>query len=132
MQAITYQKTDTECRERLLQILWRTALAAIDLGFPQVAQLLGRLAVGDALVQVVVRGGVVQAIHGLPTGFHYQTISGVDTELYEVLDYDDLRGSLDDGEIAEVYRMADAPMPSSLTEAMDGLESVFRRLEWTS
>jgi hypothetical protein len=132
MQATTYQRTDTECRERLLQILWRTALAAIDLGFPQIAQLLGRLAVGDALIQIVVRGGVVQTVHGLPTGFHHQTISGVDTELYEVLDYDDLRGSLDDGEIAEVYRMADAPMPSSLTEAMDGLESVFRRLEWTS
>ena len=116
----------------MLQILWRTALAAIDLGFPQVAQLLGRLAIGDALIQVVVRGGVVQAVHGLPSGLHQPNVSGVDSEPYEVLDYDDLAGSLDDGEIAEVYRMADAPMPSGLTEAMDGLESVFRRLEWTS
>jgi hypothetical protein len=132
VQATTYQKTDTERRERLLQILWRTALAAIDLGFPQVAQLLGRLAIGDALIQVVVRGGVVQAVHGLPAGLHHSNINGVDTELYEVLDYDDLTGSLDDGEIAEVYRMVDAPMSSSLTEAMDGLESVFRRLEWIS
>ena len=107
-------------------------LAAIDLGFPQVAQLLGRMAVGDALVQVVVRGGVVQTVRGLPAGLHHPNIRGVDTELYEVLDYDDLTGSLDDGEIAEVYRMADEPMPSNLTEVMDGLESVFRRLEWTS
>jgi hypothetical protein len=132
MEATKYQKIDTGCRERLLQILWRTALAAIDLGFPQVAQLLGRLAVGDALIQVVVRGGVVQAVHGLPAGLHHPNIRRVDTELYEVLDYDDLTGSLDDGEIAEVYRMADAPMPSNLTEAMAGLESVFSRLEWTT
>jgi hypothetical protein len=113
-------------------MLCQTALAAIDLGFPQVAQLLGRLAIGDALIQVVVRGGVVRAVHGLPAGLHRPNISGVDIELYEVLDYDDLRGSLDDGEIAEVYRMADAPMPSSLTEAIDGLERVFSRLEWTT
>ena len=52
---------------------------------PLTAGLLRRLAARKPIVQVVVRGGVVQEVHGLPAGEGYRG-----GEAYEVLDYDDV------------------------------------------
>jgi hypothetical protein len=107
-------------RERLADILAEAGVEAVTLGFPHIAELLVRLATGQTLVQVVVRGGRVITIHGLP--------AELAIEPFEVLDYDDLEGGLDEEEIAEVYRLANLPLPSDLYEAVEGLEAAFKRL----
>ena len=83
---------------KLAREISRAGLEALRLGFPQVAELMLLLATKRSLVQIVVRGGLVQDVHGLPN-----EILLPDGELlYEVLDYDDLESALEDDEIAEI------------------------------
>jgi GrpB-like predicted nucleotidyltransferase (UPF0157 family) len=123
MQAVT-NRVDVLNKCNLSEVLRETAEKVLNLGFPQTAQFLARMAEGQGLVQVVVRGGMVTAVLGLPTELA--------TEPFEVLDYDDLKTGLDKEEIAEVYRLANLPPPSDLYEAVEGLEAAFKRLEWPS
>ena len=85
---------------------------------PLTAGLLRRLAVREPLVQVVVRGGVVQEVHGLPDGEGYS-----ESEAYEVLDYDDVPEL--DAQEAEWLCGPKRSRPSH-TEVL----LAFRSLEW--
>lgn len=121
----TTRYLDLGGRFRLLQLLLGAARAAQALGYPQTARLLGRLVAVEPLVQVVCRGGLVQAVHGLPAEIYPPD------EGYEVLDYEDLERDLDDGEIAEIYRRAGLRPPADAGEARSGLDDAFARLEWS-
>lgn len=127
METMQAEVVDLHHRE-LAQVISSAGLEALKLGYPQVAQLLLRLATGKPLVQIVVQGGLVQDVHGLPNEI---LLPGGEL-LYEVLDYDDLECALEDDEIAEIYRRARIEMPSEPSEALVRLDEAFARLEWST
>ena len=127
METMQTEVADLYHRE-LARVISRAGLEALKLDYPQVAQVLLRLATGKPLAQIVLRGGLVQDVHGLPN-----EILLPDGELlYEVLDYDDLECTLEDDEIAEIYRRARMETPADPGEALDRLDKAFARLEWSA
>jgi hypothetical protein len=122
--------TEVENRALLIQTINRAGNKVLSLGYSQVANFLFRLAAGSPLCQIVVQGGLVQDVHGLPDEILRQEIKGIRGTLYEILDYDELECHLDDDEIDDIYRRADVPMPDDREEALAGLDKAFAKLEW--
>jgi len=99
-------------------------------GFPRLAAFLRRLANGEDLIQIVIRGGVLQAVHGLPTDLIERENGNLDPEPFDILDYDDLQSFHSDDDVEAIYRCAGMEMPDDMYEARDRLEIAFGRLEW--
>jgi hypothetical protein len=102
-----------------------------------VANFLSRLAAGAPLCQVVLEGGLVKDVHGLPEEILPPTmvrfggaIEGIRGTLYEILDYDELEMDLYDDEIEDIYRRASVSMPDDHEEALASLDEAFAKLEW--
>jgi hypothetical protein len=128
---------EVENRDMLIQAISRAGIEALSLGYSQVANFLSRLAAGGPLCQVVVRGGLVQDVHGLPDEILSpirvrigEQVEGIPGTLYEILDYDELELDLFDDEIEDIYRRADVPMPDDREETLAGLDNAFAKLEW--
>jgi len=117
-------------RDFVLVSVSELAVQAKIYGFPQLAALLERIVKGEPLVQVVIRGGNLRAVHGLPSDLVEQSNGIIATEQYDLLDYDDLQGGFYDEELEELYRCSGMTMPEDKEEALGKLEEVFERLEW--
>jgi hypothetical protein len=131
--------TEVEGRALLIQEINKAGFEALSLGYEQVADFLFRLAAGEPLCQVVLEGGLVKDVHGLPEEIHPPTmvrfggsIEGIRGTLFEILNYNDLEMDLYDDEIADIYRRANVPMPDDHEEAFAGLDEAFAKLEWQS
>jgi len=99
-------------------------------GFPRLVAFLRRLTNDEDLIQIVIRGGVLIAVHGLPTDLIEQDNGNFDPEPFDLLDYDDLQGFHSDDDVKAIYRCAGMEMPDDIHKARDCLEIAFKRLEW--
>jgi hypothetical protein len=99
-------------------------------GFPRLATFMRRLANGEDLIQIVIRGGVLMAVHGLPTDLIERENGNFDPEPFDLLDYDDLQSFHSDDDVEAIYRCAGMEIPGDIHKARDGLEIAFKRLEW--